>query len=307
MLVALVTAIVSLLGFAATSSDLRWWWPLRGIFSCALTGIFVASEFAVNALAPAERRGVWIGIYSTSLALGFAAGPIILGFAGNEGTLPFVVGALLFAAAGTPVLVAGGRLPVVTHRATASLAAYVRQAPGLMSAAFVFGAVETGAMGLLPVHALRNGFTAETGALFVAALAIGNMVFQIPLGLLSDRVSRILLLLAVSACATAGAIALATLSHSALFVPVLVVWGGIASGLYMVGLAELGSRYKDGDLAAANAAFVSCYALGMILGPPLVGRAVDAAPSSGLFSSLAALVAITLIIQLVRRARALAR
>ena len=62
--------------------------------------------------------------------------------------------------------------------------------PGLMSAVFVFGAVETGAMGLLPVHALRNGFDAETGALFVAALAGGNMLLQLPIGLLSDRVSR---------------------------------------------------------------------------------------------------------------------
>ena len=301
MLGSLIVAILSLLAFAATVSDLRWWWPLRGLFSCALTGMFVASEFAVNALAPAKRRGMWIGIYSTSLGLGFAAGPLILRFAGNDGSLPFFVGAALFAAAGAPVVLAGGNLPEVSHGAKSSLLAYVRQAPGLMSAAFVFGAIETGAMGLLPVHALRNGFTAETGALFVAALAIGNMICQIPLGLLSDRVPRRPLLLAVSACATLGAIALVGLTHSAVFIPLLVIWSGITSGLYMVGLAELGSRYKDGELAAANAAFVSAYALGMILGPPVVGRTMDALPATGLFLSLAALAALTLSIQVVRR------
>lgn len=301
MLGSLIVAILSLLAFAATSSDLRWWWPLRGLFSCALTGMFVASEFAVNALAPAKRRGMWIGIYSTSLALGFAAGPLILHFAGNDGNLPFFVGAVLFAAAGAPVILGGGRLPEVSHGAKSSLLAYVRQAPGLMSAAFVFGAIETGAMGLLPVHALRNGISAETGALFVAALAVGNMVFQIPMGLLSDRVPRRALLLLVAACATLGAVVLAGLTHSAAFVPVLIIWSGITSGLYMVGLAELGSRYKDGDLAAANAAFVSAYASGMILGPPAVGRALDALPGTGLFLSLAALAALTLIIQIARR------
>ena len=303
LLASLAVGIISLLGFAATAWDLRLWWPLRGIFSCALTGLFVSSEFAVNALAPAERRGMWIGIYSTSLALGFAIGPVILGLAGNAGSLPFLAGAALFMIASLPVLLKGDRLPLVSRGAARRPLGFVLQAPGLMSAAFVFGAIETGAMGLLPVHALRNGFTAENGALFVAALAIGNMLCQIPLGLVSDRIPRVVLLLVVSACATFGALALAFLSQSAVFVPLLVVWSGLASGLYMVGLAELGGRYRDGDLAAANAAFVACYASGMIAGPPLVGRALDAFPAEGLFLSLALLAAMTLTVQLLQRVR----
>lgn len=307
LLIALAVGILSFLAFAATAWDLRLWWPLRAIFSCALTALFVASEFAVNALAPAGRRGVWIGIYSTSLGLGFAIGPLILGLVGNAGSLPFFAGATLFAIAGAPIVFAGNQLPRVSHGAARRPLAFVLQAPGLMSAAFVFGAIETGAMGLLPVHALRNGFSAENGALFVAALAIGNMLFQIPLGLVSDHVPRVALLLAVSTCVTFGALALAFLSQSPVFVPFLVVWSGLASGLYMIGLAELGARYQDGDLAAANAAFVACYASGMIAGPPLVGRALDAFPAKGLFSSLALLAAMTLTIQLVRRARAVMR
>ena len=50
------------------------------------------------------------------------------------------------------------------------------RAPAVLSAAFAFGAIETSAMGLLPVHAVRNGFSAETGALFVTALALGNLL-----------------------------------------------------------------------------------------------------------------------------------
>ena len=269
--------------------------------------MFIASEFAVNALAPAAKRGIWVGIYSTSLALGFAAGPVILSLTGNEGSLPFAAGAVLFVIAGVPILAAGDKMPALAGRAKKSPLSFVGRVPALMSAAFVFGAIETSAMGLLPVHALRNGFTAQDGALFVAALAIGNVLFQIPLGLLSDRLPRAALLLAVSGIAAIGALILAGLPHSALFIPILVVWSGVASGLYMIGLTDLGARYGGNDLAAANAAFVSCYASGMVFGPPLVGRALDASPGAGLFLSLGFLAFLTLAIQLVRPLKGLLR
>lgn len=302
-LVCLAASILSLAALAATASDLRWWFPLRAFYSCALTGMFVASEFAVSALAPAARRGVWIGIYSTCLGAGFAAGPLILHGVGDRGAAPFAAGALLFAVGAIPVALGGAAMPSLAHRAAASPLAFILRAPSLMSAAFAFGAIETSAMGLLPVHALRNGATADTGALYVAALAGGNMLFQIPLGFLSDRVPRPALLLAVSALATAGGLVLAGAAGSVLFVPLLVVWSGVASGLYMVGLAELGARHKDADLAAANAAFIVCYASGMTVGPPLAGRALDSAPSIGLFLSLAGMAAFTLAVQIARRAR----
>lgn len=300
MLASLAATIVALLAFAVTAWDVRLWYPLRAFYSAALTGMFVTSEFAANALAPADRRGLWVGIYSTCLALGFVSGPLLLSVAGTEGVWPFVAGAVMFAVAGAPIAIWGSHLPPLTHEKSASPLAFVLRAPGLMSAAFVFGAVETGAMGLLPVHALRNGLSAQTGALLVAVMAAGNVLCQIPLGMLSDRVPRRLLLLGVSVFATLGALLLSTLPVSPLFAWLLALWSGIAGGLYMVGLAELGARYQDRDLAAANAAVVACYASGMLVGPPLAGRALDASPAHGMFLAIAAFTAVTLLVQLIR-------
>ena len=296
----LVLAVVSLLAFAVTEWDLRLWYPLRGIYSCALTGLFVISEYAVNALAPPARRGIWIGIYSTGLAIGFATGPLILGVVGPDGLRPFVAGAVLFASAGVPFVLAGRHLPGLARHARSAPLSFLRRAPGLMSAAFVFGAIETGAMGLLPVHAVRNGMSAQTGALFVAALALGNMLFQIPLGVAADRVSRQLLLLAASAFAAVAGLVLAGIPTSPAFLPLLVVWSGVAGGLYMIGLTELGARYTGHELATGNAVFVSCYASGMIVGPPLAGRALDLAPAHGLFLSISALCILTFAVQIGR-------
>ncbi len=301
MLACIVVLIASLAALAATGNMLLWF-PIRGLYSCGLTGLFVASEFAVNALAPSGRRGLWIGVYSTCLALGFATGPAILGLAGTQGVAPFVAGMALFAVAAVPVAALGNSLPVLDRRESTPVFALLRTAPGLMACAFVFGAIETGGMGLLPVHALRNGLSPETGALYVAALAIGNAILQIPIGLLSDRIDRRLMLRVLAATTLAGALALVVLTGTLAFVPVLIIWGGLGSGLYMVGLAELGARYVGAELAAANAGFVFAYASGMMLGPPAFGRALDMSPRYGLFGSLALLSAALLAV-LIARAR----
>ncbi len=71
-----------LLAFAATDNILLWL-PLRFVFQLVLTMAFVLSEFWITAAAPEGRRGVVMGIYSTSLCAGFAAGPALLGLTGS--------------------------------------------------------------------------------------------------------------------------------------------------------------------------------------------------------------------------------
>ena len=289
LVMALLLGIASLLGFAFID-NVWWWFPIRFLLGCALTLLFVVSEYAINVLSPADRRGLWIGIYSTSLYLGFAAGPAILGFVGAQGRLPFYVAASLFVIAGVPIAAVGGRIPGFSEKAGAAGLSIVARAPALMLAALLFGAVETGGMGLLPVFALRNGYDAAAGALFVSWIAIGNVVFQLPIGLLSDRIDRNRLIAGIAALGLVGAIALAFLAQNYLaFSIVLFVWGGVAGGLYMIGLASLGARYEGADLASANAAFVMLYATGMLVGPPVLGAALDASPRYGLFGGMAAM------------------
>ena len=67
----------------------------------------------------------------------------------------------------------------------------------------------------------------------------------------------------------------------------LFVWGGVVAALYTIGLAHLGSRLSGRDLASANAAFVLCYGLGMVLGPQAIGIGMDLFGTNGFGWSLA--------------------
>ena len=118
--------------------------------------------------------------------------------------------------------------------------------------------------------------------LLVAAIAFGNVVLQLPLGLLSDRVDRRRLLLVCTAIGFTGAAILPLLaSNLVLAVLLLFIWGGFIAGFYTIGLTHLGSRFRGADLASANAAFVMMYSVGSVIGPAAIGTGLDLWPPHG--------------------------
>ncbi len=295
LLLALLTACLSLLSLALTN-DYWAWLAIRAIFSGALTILFVTSEYWINAIAPPRQRGFVLGFYSASLAAGFAAGPLILGFAGIAGATPFVVAMVLFALAAVPIVLWSGKAPEITSTPRVPVLGFLTSLPVATLAGLLHGAIETASLGLLPVYALRAGLNPETGALFVALFALGNILFQLPIGFVSDQMDRGKLLLSLGFFGFCGAIALALSGPSrlGLFCGLLVIWGGGVGSLYAVGLAHLGSRYSGPDLASANAAFIMLYSLGMLAGPPITGFGMDLVPPNGFFFSIAALLALYL-------------
>ena len=266
-----------------------WWFLLRLVFHGSINVAFILSEFWMNALAPPARRGLVMGVYATMLSAGFALGPAVLGLVGSVGATPFVVGAAVMALGALPVLLAGRADPGMDEEPKGSILRFVALVPLATFAALAMGATESGVLSLVAVYGLRLGYDEAMAALLVSAVVVGNMGSQIPLGLLSDRMDRRLLLLAIAVCATILAVVIpSTVGSPAIMVVFLAAWGGVAAGLYTVGLTHLGARLSGTDLASANAAFILMYALGMLVGPASLGVAMDLVPPHGLFFAAAA-------------------
>lgn len=297
LFVALLVSGVSLSAFTLTS-DYWAWLVLRAVFGCALTALFVMSEYWINAIAPPAHRGFVLGLYATVLAAGFAAGPAILALVGTNGPAPFLVGVAFFAVAAVPVLLGARQAPPLESAPPVPVLVFLFAAPVATLAGLMHGAIETASMGLLPVYALQAGLGAETGAFLVSLFALGNVVFQLPIGFLSDRLDRRKLLLTLAVLGACGALVLpfALAASFALFCGVLTVWGGIVGSLYAVGLAHLGARFKGAELASANAAFIMLYSIGMLAGPPIVGTGQDLLVPNGFFVSIAMLLGLYLVL-----------
>lgn len=301
MLLAIVLAAASALGFYYITNF--WlWFPLRIVFHGAITVLFILSEFWINATAPPNKRGFVLGIYGTVLSLGFASGPLLFSILGSDGILPFAVGAGVILIAAVPIYLARKESPVIDEKPGRHFMRYVFLVPTATAAVFIFGAVESGGLSLFPIFATRAGFTEAQAALLLTVMGVGNFIFQIPLGMLSDTVrDRRTILSALTLIGLIGALFLPMLVESwFLMALVLLFWGGCVSGLYTVGLSHLGSRLQGADLAAANAAFVFSYAVGTVAGPQAIGAAMDVTGNNGFAWTIAGFFGLYVVLSIAR-------
>lgn len=275
LLAAIMVSAVSLMGFWMFQS-LAAWFILRVFFHSALTIIFIVSEYWIVAAAPDARRGLVMGIYATVLSAGFAIGPLMLGLLGASGFWPYALGAALLLAAAVPLAAAWRIAPEAAGEQSTGFLRMLVAVPVGTLAGFFFGFIEAGGFSLLPVFALRSGFSGEMAAGLIAAIAAGGALLLIPLGHVADRTDRrrLLLITAAIGALLIAVVPLLTTQYAAMLL-VLALYGGIAGSIYATGLTHIGARLKGGQLASANAGFIFMYSCGMLVGPAALGAAAD--------------------------------
>ncbi|BCP54894.1 ABC transporter permease [Kaistia sp. 32K] len=281
------------------------WFVLRLVAGAAVTITFVLSEFWISSAAPPARRGVVMGVYASVLSGGFALGPVILSLTGTQGLFPFALGSVVLTLGIIPVLCGLRVAPKLDRREKHSFGRFLFLAPAATGAALLFGTIETGAFSLLPIYGQRVGHTREMVILLGIGVTIGNILLQMPMGMLSDRMNRRTLLMIIAAFGIVGAAILPLVAAS--FWPLMIalaIWGGVIGSLYTVGLAHLGSRFRGSDLAAANAAFVFCYSLGGLVGPATLGVAMDIWNPHGFAAGLGLFFGAYLLMLIIRMGRA---
>jgi MFS family permease len=267
---------------AATSVPI--WICFRFVTGCALGLSWIASEIWLNTVSGEEARGTVMGVYGTVFSLGVVAGPLLLGWTGTRGMEPFLYGAVCLLLTLLPIT----RLPDAPAQAAAparlaELGRVVRFAPIVMLAAVVAGLVESADLTLLPLFGLHAGL-AERGALsLVTIFMAGNVVLQMPIGLLADRLGRRTMLAGCAAASAVGPLLLPVcIGEPGWLGLLLFLWGGTLYAFYSQGIALLGEEFPSAELAAANTMFVVVYCLGGVIGPSLGGVAMDRWPHAGL-------------------------
>ena len=272
----------------------RGWLVLRFVTGCALGLEWIASEVWLNRLSTDQSRGTVMGAYATVFAAGVMAGPLLLQITGTAGWRPFGAGALCLALTALPLFAArsgsdsdaapSDRLPWLK---------VVRAAPTVMVAALIAGLVESAYVSLLPVFALLRGLDEQRSLVLVTVFLAGNVLLQLPIGRLGDRLGRQrVLALCASVCVIGPIVLSAVLGIPWLAWPLLLLWGGTMYGFYTQGIALLGESYSRDELADANTVFVVVYCAGGIVGPTLGGLAMDCWTPNGLlvFLSVAPLL-----------------
>lgn len=242
----------------------------------------ILGESWVNELCPEHNRGKIMALYATSFTGFQVLGPAMLALVGAHS--PWITG-VVTACYGLALLCIVLTVPNdrVEHAEeddkSFTLAGFFRVAPALCVAVLFFSFFDAVVLSLLPVYATSHGFAVAVAALMVTVVFAGDMLFQLPLGWLADRVERTGLHLLCGVLAMLIGIGLPwLLQMSWLLWPMLVLLGAVAGGIYTLALVLIGQRFRGRDLVTANASVGLLWGVGSLIGPLLSGAAMGAAP-----------------------------
>ncbi len=274
-LCACTAVIVAALLLLPLHTDVYAWMPIRFALGAGAAILFIAGETWVNAVTPDAMRGRIIGVFGFLWAAGFGIGPLIIRATGIEGWPPFLAGIGLILLATVPLPFASDLAPTIGRHRSASIPRFLRIAPAALLATALLGVIDSVNDSFLPLYGLRNGLDEDTAVTVLAVVLAGMTAAQIPVGWLADRFDRRRLLRALVMGVLCLAIVLPLVMGDSILVwPVAALWGGAAGGIWAVSLVLIGERFRDADLAAANAARGVLYGIGAAGGPLLAGSAL---------------------------------
>jgi MFS family permease len=282
------------------------WLVLRFLLGMCVTALFAMGEAWINSIATDETRGRTMAIYVSFMASSFAFGSLAVKAVGFEGYLPFVLGAAMLAVLFAPVLPFHNRDPLADAEDLSEnrglMMRVLKQAAVLMAVVALFGTLDGVALGLLPSYALAVGVAPSEASVPLAAMAFGVVLFQFPLGYLSDRIPRprLLSIVLFAVVVLAVFVPLIDLTHWT-GILYMMLFGGLSFSPYTLALSILGERYRGRALAAGSALFALMWGIGSTAGPLGFGPAMELMGPLTLPLGLALLFLITAAVSLLDR------
>lgn len=246
------------------------WGPARFLTGMCMAGLYVVAESWLNDIATPETRGKILAAYMVVSMGGIAIGQALLVTASPLDVTLFIVASVLISAAVLPVSLSTTSAPPITTPEPMSMRELISEVPtGVVSMLFI-GTSAGVLFGMGAVYATRSGLTSNQTALFLFAPIVGAVVFQFPLGILSDRIPRRGLLGVVALAATVIALALSTLDvTSAAGTTAMFLLGGMMFPLYSLAIAYTNDWIPNSKMVAASSSLVMINGAGAILGPLL--------------------------------------
>ena len=265
------------------------WGGLRLLTGIAVTGLYMVVESWLNAGADRSNRGRIISVYMVVSFLGLGAGQFLLNAAEVNGPNLFLVTGILLALCLVPVSTTHSVQPLVPKTMNFNLVALSQKAPmgmfGCLTAGLINGALYT----LGPVFGHRIGLTVPGISLFMGATVLSGLILQWPVGLLSDRFDRNIVMagLALAVAAISLAITLLMWESFSLLLTLTMIYGGVAFTLYPVAVAHTHDFFPPDDIVAVSSALILSYGVGASLGPPAAAMMMNILGPSGLYVFIA--------------------
>ncbi len=268
-----------------------WAWGVgRVLIGFCFSGVYVTAESWLNNAATNDNRGKALSLYMIVQMVGIVSAQALMLTADPGGFVLFIIPSVLISLSFAPILLSISPTPAFDTTKPMTLREIMKISPLGCVGMFLLGGVFAAQFGMAAVYGAEAGLTVGQISTFVATFYVGAVLVQYPLGWLSDRMDRRLLILIASAVAALGAVigmALGSVFWLLLVAAFLV--GGMSNPLYSLLIAYTNDFLGSDDMAAAAGGMVFINGLGAVFGPIITGWIMGVIGPSGYFLHIATL------------------
>ncbi|MBI1217426.1 MAG: MFS transporter [Rhodobacteraceae bacterium] len=260
------------------------WSAERVVIGFSFSGVYITAESWLNNASTNENRGQALSLYLIMQMIGIIAAQALLNFGDPSGFVLFIIPSVLVSVAFTPILLSISPAPAFDTTKALSFRRLYDTSPLGCVAMFLLGGVFSAQFGMAAVWGSQVGLSVREISLFVAMIYVGGLVFQYPIGWMSDRMDRRHLILALAALG-AVAMAVAVVFNPGFYVLLVIgmMAGGISNPLYSLLVAYVNDYLEGPDMAAASAGLIFINGLGAITGPLITGWVMAKVGPPGFF------------------------
>ncbi|PWG18110.1 MFS transporter [Salibaculum griseiflavum] len=253
-----------------------WAWSIgRVLIGLCISGVYITAESWLNHSATNETRGQALSVYMIVQMGGIILAQYVLTLGDAAGYVLFIIPSVLVSLSFAPILLSVSPTPATETTKPMRLRNLVEASPLAAVGMFLLGGVFAAQFGMVAVYGSEAGLSVGQISLLVSVIFTASLVAQFPIGWLSDRMDRRILIVWAATIGGIGGLIAAFLGNS--FILLLVgaaMVGGMSNPLYALLIAYANDFLEHDDMPAASAGFIFINGIGAILGPIVMGYAM---------------------------------
>lgn len=291
-------ALVSLMSAAAILHPIMVeplaWSAIRVISGFCLAGFYMIVESWLNEQASNENRGTIMSIYIVLVYAAMTAGQLSLTVMDIATFIPFAIASVAVSLAVIPVSLTTANQPAPITVVRFRPVKLYRNSPTALVAVLMIGITQGALWMLTPLYAIQIGLTTSQAAYFAAAFVGAGALSQWPIGRLSDRLDRRLVLLGLAASAVVVSIVFMTVPINGFAMAIaLVLLAGIATQpAYAIAASHAFDHADRSDYVETSSGMNLAFGIGSSFGPLTAAYLMQSVGSWGLFLQVAVIQAL---------------
>ncbi len=248
------------------------WVVARGLYGIAANMNFIITQSWLNHASENHWRGRAMALFYMAYVIGLGAGAWLFGQIPVEGNLAPIVTIFFTAVAILPIGLTRLPTPPAPARVSIDIPMVWRISPVAFIGVLASGGLSMLVQGFTPIYAAANSVSQKEVAALMFVMQFGLLFIQYPMGALSDRTDRRIVLIATCTLVIAAGIAALAVSFDNLLLLMLVfaMFAGAVETVYSIANAHANDRTDPADFVPLASTMLVAWSASATLVPMLV-------------------------------------